>query len=351
MSKYREIGSEFWKTDEMLPVVTEAPWDFWPGESAFYACGRTALSVILRDALSSRPYRKAYLPSYCCETMIEPFLRCGLSVEFYPVRCRAGRLYADIDASHECDIILLMEYFGFATEQPRQLPGALVIRDMTHSLLKRDPSLLEADYLFASVRKWDAIAGAAVACKTGGKLPAAGAPNGAFVEKRRRAYEMKADYLAGRSTDKQGYLDLFAEAEDVLDTDYEGYGADEESVKRAGCLMSCIRQRQANARVLMEGLRDLPHVKTMFDTLGEGSVPLFVPILVSDGLRDDLRRALIAADVYCPNHWPLSDMHEISQEDREIYKKEISLICDQRYDEEDMRRQLEVIRGFEVNHA
>ena len=73
---------------------------------------------------------------------------------------------------------------------------------------------------------------------------------------------------------------------------------------------------------------------------------MFVPILVPDGKRDELRRYLIKHEMYCPVHWPVSMYHKLDKRAEIIYKNELSLVCDQRYTEEDMQRMVETIKDF-----
>ena len=76
----------------------------------------------------------------------------------------------------------------------------------------------------------------------------------------------------------------------------------------------------------------------------ENDCPLFVPILVEN--RNELRKYLISKNIYCPVHWPISSLHKLSDEERYIYDHEISLVCDQRYNLEDMDYICECIKEF-----
>ena len=78
---------------------------------------------------------------------------------------------------------------------------------------------------------------------------------------------------------------------------------------------------------------------------------MFVPVLVPDGKRNELRRHLINNEIYCPIHWPVSEYHmggshKLDDKTENIYANELSLVCDQRYIEEDMNRMVDVIREF-----
>ena len=73
---------------------------------------------------------------------------------------------------------------------------------------------------------------------------------------------------------------------------------------------------------------------------------MFIPILVPGHKRDELRRSLIADNIFCPIHWPVSQYHVLDEKTRAIYENELSLVCDQRYNEDDMNRIADAIRLF-----
>ena len=78
------------------------------------------------------------------------------------------------------------------------------------------------------------------------------------------------------------------------------------------------------------------------DYIGKNDCPLFVPILYKN--RNELREYLIKKEIYCPIHWPKPfKENEISNL---LYEKEISLVCDQRYTADDMKRIVKEIKGF-----
>ncbi len=51
---------------------------------------------------------------------------------------------------------------------------------------------------------------------------------------------------------------------------------------------------------------------------------------------------LFNENIFVPIHWPVEDVD--MQGNNNLYKMELSLICDQRYEKEDMER---IIRGIE----
>lgn len=333
----REIGSDFWD----IPLSKKN--SIFPPNTAWFLSGRWALDFILKDIGPSVP-RAAALPSWCCETMIQPFLDRGFSVRFYPVLPdQAGGLAADLSQVMDCGVLLVMDYFGYEGETPPPDFGGVVIRDATHSLFCAP--LEDGDYVFGSLRKWAGFWTGGYTWKREGRfsLPPPAEADERFVSLRRQAMEEKRAYLDGRP-DGKGYLPVFSEAEALLNRRSGGTGAAERDIAAARCLdVEFLRQkRRENAGRL---LKSVSHM-ALFPRLGEKDCPLFVPVMVPGGKRDALRRFLIERDIYCPVHWTVSPLHRLRDEERRLYEEELSLICDQRYSPADMERMLGAIADF-----
>lgn len=73
-----EIGSEFCAESSNY-MIDDA------SNIAYLLSGRTALSCIITDIKSNITTHKALLPIYCCASMIEPFIKSGIEVQFYEV--------------------------------------------------------------------------------------------------------------------------------------------------------------------------------------------------------------------------------------------------------------------------
>lgn len=335
----RETGSEFWD------VPQAGGNGLFPPGTAWFLSGRWALDHILKDLLLDfTGPRTAALPSWCCETMIAPFPAHGFAVRFYSVLPGpAGGLQMDLSKVRDCGVLLAMDFFGYAGGAlPSGFEG-VVIRDATHSLFASPPE--DGDYVFGSLRKWAGFRTGGYAWKRAGNFHAAPPKEAdeAYLSLRRRAMAEKREYLEGRRGDK-GYLDLFAQAEALLEEAPAGLGGAGRDVSAAQCLdvEFLRRKRRENAAVLLEGVSHM----ALFPRLGEVDCPLFVPILVPGGKRDALRRFLIERKIYCPVHWPVSALHSLTEEERRMYEVELSLVCDQRYGPADMERELRAIQTF-----
>lgn len=334
-----EIGSEFWD----IPQTEENR--RFSDRTAWFLSGRWALDFVLEDLLLDfTGPRTAALPSWCCETMIRPFLNRGFSVKFYPVLpVSGGGVQADFSQAAGCSVLLAMDYFGCGGKPvPSEFEG-VVIRDTTHSIFSAPPK--DGDYVFGSLRKWAGFRTGGYAWKRRGdfRFPPPEKTDEAYCFLRRRAMAEKREYLEGRRADK-GFLELFAQAEDLLGKEFVGTGSidrDVYSAKHLNVELLC-RKRRRNAAVLLKGVASM----ALFPQIGDGDCPLFVPILVPGGKRNALRRYLIEREIYCPVHWPLSSIHSVTEAERRIYEEELSLVCDQRYGPEDMARTLGVIGSF-----
>ena len=76
----------------------------------------------------------------------------------------------------------------------------------------------------------------------------------------------------------------------------------------------------------------------LFD-MNDIDCPLFVPIIIKNGKRDYYRKKLIENKIYCPIHWPQPN----EKCESNLYELELSLICDQRYTENDMKKIISIL--------
>lgn len=335
----KEIGSEFWDK----PALAGSGVQF-PPHVTWYLSGRIALEVILKDLTHHQKIGRAGLPSWCCDSMIYPFLKNGIEVCFYPVSvCDGGGLQADFSCVVDCEVILVMEYFGFYCNlMPAGFSG-YVIRDLTHSAFS-DVSW-SGDYLFGSLRKWAGFWTGGFAWKRdGGRLPTQNwnKEGRTYLRFRQEAQKEKKEYLENPEGDKR-YLEIFAKAEKLLDQGAMGQGEARDIRLASELDVAALRaKRKHNAEILLQGLQEI----AIFPSVSPGDCPLFVPILVPHDQRDALRRHLINKQIYCPIHWPLMPSHTLREKEEQLYGEEISLVCDQRYNVSDMIREREAVLEF-----
>ncbi|MCM1060383.1 MAG: hypothetical protein NC452_08815 [Eubacterium sp.] len=329
-----EIGSEYWDT----PIGKKN--NFFKENTNWFISGRSALQAIIKELDG---VRTAALPSWCCHTMIKPFTDAGIEVCLYPVYPENGIIQ---EINTDCDILFLMDYFGYTSENTANHP--LIIRDVTHSVFSYDYN--DADYYFGSLRKWCGVwTGGYAYAKDGHKIQNGANENIEYITLRKNAMERKSCYING-IPDKNGnyvknkdYLKIYAHAEEILES-CGVYPAAERDVELAKMLdIEYVKlRRRANAKILMAALNDF----LIFPELKEHECPMFVPVLVPNGKRDELRNYLIDHNIYCPVHWQISEYHKLDKKTAVFYNNELSLVCDQRYNAEDMMKMANIIKKY-----
>ena len=207
----------------------------------------------------------------------------------------------------------------------------------------------DADYYFGSLRKWCGIwTGGYAWTQDGHKIRFEKNNDIGYISLRKIAMEMKACYMKHAlefkdNNNNKSYLQVFEKAEELLEQ-IGIVSASERDILAAQKLdINFIKtQRIKNAQILLRAFSE----QALFPTLKSDDCPLFVPILVPHGKRDALRKYLIQRDIYCPVHWPLSNYHVLNEQTESLYRNEISLVCDQRYTDEDMERIVDTINNF-----
>ncbi len=313
-----EIGSEFHTLlqDKGKGIIL-------PRNGSLVFSGRTAIEAVLREM----PHIKsALLPSYCCASMIAPFIKNGIYVKFFDVNWENG---LKIKLDDTADILFWCNYFGYRNKMP-DFDG-VIIEDITHSFFSEESYHLNSDYLVASLRKWEPIiCGGYCSIKIDGVKP----PN-EFVDIKSKAMSLKKDYLDGIISEKKLFLDLFANCNQWIADNYSEFEIDDTS-REYLMHVDVDKQKEIrceNAKFLYEGLKG--KVQFLFQQ-EELDCPLFVPILLSN--RDEVRQHLLKNGIYCPVHWPRPEGCQSN-----IYDLELSLICDQRYGYKDMKRIIETL--------
>jgi hypothetical protein len=351
-----EIGSEFCEYSYSKKLTTQLPnWLNWGQENRFLSSGRTALDHIICDIKATSTFKSVYMPSYCCHTMIEPFTSNGVNVLFYDVVIDENEgLNYNIDYNVNCDVVFIMSYFGFTTNDLIEIieifknkKGKIIVEDATHSLIQNQAFNPNSDYVFASFRKWMAIPGGSLASKINAEfyIDEPTKIHNSYVNLRVEGMKLKQKYMNSFITDKKAFMQIFNEAESLLDRDYKGYAIDDLSFSIIAQIdkMQIVSKRKANATHLIEGITENANIKPVFKRVTANDCPLFVPIIIKTAFRDKLKKYLIENKIYCPVHWPKSDLHKLNPKSEFIYDHILSIICDHRYDLEVMDRIVEVL--------
>lgn len=356
-----EIGSNFWLNpkQEWFEKSIGTPEQFYCNGSDYVwlSTGRSAIRFVIETIEKRRPGLKkvAVLPSFTCDTVIEPFLKSGYVVNYYPVE---KDLRTTSDAilqtaiENDASIVLFHRYFGFDTfdgqadkmcEIMHEL-GKYTIEDCTQCLYS-DIHRSNCDFAVGSIRKWTGTPdGGFAVCRDGEFF---GKPQKTDMKLEKAKVEAsfaKYRYIFDHEGEKSEMLAMYRHAEDILDNQTKIYAISTTSVKVQSNLDvdNLKRKRRENFKLLENIINS--RVKTVF-CLNNQEVPLYFPIIVDD--RSALQKHLVDNAIYAPIVWPKDKLQPMQCEGAEyLYKHLLCIPIDQRYDQDDMRRIAEVIDNF-----
>ena len=314
-----------------------------------FAGEHTSYFLNLRCALSAfceaNPPRSAWVPSYLCGSLLDPFLNRRVPIRYYPVNSRlAIENTAWIDEVESGDLVIAIHYFGFTmTGFPAAAlaeKGATIVEDASQALFLPQ-QFTESSGILYSPRKFIGVPDGGVLVSrdpTGVDAMSLAPPPSAWwrdafamVQKRR-----DFDLVGGRNewfalfqkTESEFPLGLYRASE--LSTMILAYGADYEAIRS---------QRRKNYQRLFDRLSQY----AMFSDLSDNTVPLGFPVQVDANRRQHILTRLYEHQIYAPVHWRLDGIvPESFQSAHTVSQSILTLICDQRCTLDDMDRQASV---------
>lgn len=355
----REIGSNFWfeNISNHRGDIDTKIFNTEYSDIAYTSSGRDAIRLVLHDIKVSS--RKALLPEFTCNSVIQPFVDLGYEIVFYPIHSDLSineEKFEEILYSFLPGVIYIHNYFGFDTSgnisnvfENIQRHHTVVIEDITQ-VLYSSFDRLEADYLVGSFRKWAGLADGGFALKKKGKFsykPNEVAEN--MVSIKLDAMQLKTKYMLDGIGDKRVFLSKYSEAENLLDEQKTIYKMSDYSFKiQSGLDIDYLcKQRIENYQYLASALIECNLFKIVFDVLPDNVVPLYFPILCTTN-RMQIQNTLREHDIYAPIVWPQSDLIEYPQEETHyVYTHILCIPCDQRYALDDMEEIVAILKDLE----
>jgi len=340
----REYGSEFY--------TEEVKRDFLNSFSTFstvrlLSTGREALGLAAESAGFGGEY--VLLPAYSCDSMIQPFIRRGWKVAYYPLNDNFSvnePVLLDLCIKHVPKAILLMNFFGVApTGNTVSVIKAFsseifIIEDFTHILFSPNAfSNKLVDYYVASIRKWVGIFDGAVLLSNRILDDVKMDINTKFINLRKEGQLLKLKYTFTKDIKlKDKYLNKLKEAELCLDNIPSVHSISDSSYQILNNLdvekINFIRK--TNFSHLYNIIENLPGIEL---SIGPGKdflfTPFSMPLLVEK--RDKIQKQFSSRGLYAPVLWPISKMgRQICAFSAMMADKMLSVPIDQRYDYDDI---------------
>lgn len=323
----KEIGSEYWQVDS---IQNKNNLEFLNigKDKQFLMSGSTAIDYVLHEIKDD--LKIVYMPDYCCESMVKPFLDNNYEIKYYNTDIINNQY--EINLNEKCSIFFAMSYFGYECSnmdeyiQEFKRKNIITIEDITHRLFCKNNYCNNSDYVIASLRKWFPIYTGGIAINMNNAF-SVDINNYVVDEKlikiKKNAMLLKRKYIEGTITDKDDFLEQYEIANNLI-TNYKNKLMDEESINILKLLdiKKIINYRKYNANII-DKILNKNKIHTIYH-ITDNDCPIFVPIILDN--RDKIKNELIKNKIYCPVHWG-----NFMNSDNNIYNVELSLICDQRY--------------------
>lgn len=312
--------------------------------------GRSALLVALRHIVAKRGIRRAWLPRYCCESVLLPFRELGFEVGYYGM---GGDLQSPdrLPDRLQGSVFLFIHYFGKRNDailrwlESRRGEDFVTIEDCVQAGLNENVGAT-GDFVINSHRKFlPQPDGALLACDIPIEADLA-EPDEAFICSKLVGKMMRESGGAPES-----FLPILESGEERLRhllprriswlSSYLLERTDLAQV-RSRRQSNCERLRSA---LVGDGLAGA-ELQLLFERFAPGETPLGLPVLVPGGKRDELRRYLCSQQIFCPVHWPLPEPAPGWESELELSRSMLTLPIDQRLGDRHLDYMLESLKRY-----
>lgn len=348
-----ELGSEFHRVSVAARGETEAPspWELTP--VTWTGAGRDGIRLLLEHGVRTRGWRRCWLPSYLCQEVVAAARSTGIDCALYPWNPLMTEGDPGLNLG-DGDVLMVVHQFGLSGRPAwlDSIPADVdVVEDHTHDPWSSWARTSRATYAFASLRKTLPLAcGTPIWSPTGATLP----EQPELTEVRARAASLKGEgmsskarYLSGEAISKDLFrASLLAGEAEIAAGAISSISPDSVEILSEFPLVSWRETRRANAehlRALIAGMTGV----NMLDW-SEGAVPFSAILVLPDrAARDHLRSHLIESSIYPAILWPVaeSELDGITELDRSLADRMLSVHCDGRYGRSDMDRVAEALAG------
>lgn len=353
----KEIGSIFPLSNEAISMA-EQSFCSLSEDRLYYSLCRESMYDIAKSL--SYTNRCVLIPAYTCQTVITPFVEAGWKCKYYAIH---NNLRVDVDhlfklvKENQPSLIVTHPYFGMDLNEEEisafhalHHSGIRIVLDLTQCIFSEGNTRF-ADYVVASYRKWFPISdGGFLMQKV--HVPKIQQPqeeNIKFTELELSAMYLRGQYFAnGEQRTKDISIKLSKTADHVAESNIVPHRISQIAYNMLNKqdITYNIKSRYSNYSYLFKKVKEGKMIKKVCQNIDDvTTAPLYFPIYVKDRLS--LQHKLAQDAIYAPVIWPVEDDGVlINDEIQYIYDHLLAIPCDQRYEEQDMQRVVEIINNY-----
>lgn len=294
-----------------------------------FQSARAAFYALL---IEGRP-RRVWMPKYICDSMLDPLKTTATEIVFYDIdSCFDVSKDVQID---DGDWLLYVNYFGVCTAQEdhllKRFKSSQLVFDHSQAFFSPPRDCLATIY---SPRKFFGIPDGGLLYTSLSVME----PNEIDVGSPTRCAHL---LLRLNGAPETGYHDFKIAEQSLCDMQPRGLSLLTDRLLNSIDYEACKNQRNDNFHFLHEQLKNLNNLDLhMLHIAG----PMCYPLLVDDAV---VREILLANRIYVPTYWPeVSGRVNPGSFDRNLLERCLPLPCDQRYQQEDMARIVELVKGI-----
>lgn len=352
-----EIGSTFFDYSLSKDERNEHLW--WEDKKynlTFFKSGRNAIKALLQTLKCPK---KALLPIYTCETVVQPFIDEGWEIEFYLLNKNLSMNTASVEKLYKAfnpSVFFCHKYFGFNTigDDKKMIryfrdKGTIIVEDITQCIFSNH-YIEFADYYVSSLRKFLAIPdGGIVFSKNRLFFSNINETDRKLSELAIEAFDLKKEYFAFPSVEKKEvFREKYQELNRLIADNSLIRNITPESKKIfSTCDIDEIKnKRVSNFLFLFQMIKKFDFLYPIINIESTVDIPLYLPVYVKNS-RKKMQDFLACHNIYCPVIWPKpSQINTNDETTNYMYEHMLCFPIDQRYDIKDMERILSVLNLY-----
>lgn len=353
-----EVGSEFHWSDDAFKLSSE---NLLPEKYELFSTATGTLLGIERLLRGDRDRLRMHLPTYFC---MEVAANISQAFELCWYQDLPAELSPDFNTLYALpgDLVLAVNLFGVREAKVwqdwrTQNQHITLIEDHSHdpfSLWAREST---ADYAIASLRKTLPIPdGGMIWSGQKMELPRPAKSESFAGAKKLTAMLLKRAYLMGADISKDNYRVIQTEGEEELSIDGDrSVSSITKNILGSLNISEMRKQRASNTRKFLDIILKEKHeiYQPLFMNWSEDSVPFNSILLCKNHkIRQELRRFLIAHNIFAPVHWP-QPPDKLSGKDSQaldLSNRLLTIPTDHRYSSQDIECVAAKVSEFTKNY-